>query len=415
MVRVIDAICIILFVLGFIGNLLGLVVFSSRRFRCCSTYATLALTSFAVNLICIVRYSLLLHSATRLWLTDNIIHIHWLACKFFRLSSSSRVIAAWVTVFWVIERFIYVSSRLNVLFHRHGRYRIFEKYKYVYMICILLFIVMIVSGPITIFYAPYPISLNRTDSSTKCTYNPSHTSPAWESYFTKSSFSFNHTTIRFLLSEIIPSVLVGLFNIGIIICILRTTAHVRRRQEYQHNNQLSLSTVTGTTSKVPSSNAYDANQQQQQQRRGSIRRCSFKNTTTPASNVPFGKMSWMNIVLILHSLLFFFSFSATSLVYFSTSDAQLAYWTSIIILASCSLNFYVYCLSGKHFRRELKRIAKRYLRNLYKKILRHCYKDDNRRHSTAQNIKDQIYRDVLLRDDFADLQLRQYQMIERMK
>jgi len=188
----------------------------------------------------------------------------------------------------------------------------------------------------------------------------------------------------------IPSLLVGLFNIGIIICILRTTAHVRRRQEYNHNNQLSMSMITGTTSKLPPLHVYDASQQRQ----GSLGRCSFKSSTMPITSVPFGKMSWMNIVLILHSLLFFLSSSVTSLVYFSTSDMALAYWMSVIILANCSLNFYVYCLSGKQFRTEIKRIAKRYIRNLHKKILRRCYKKNDRRHSGTQNGKDQIYQAV---------------------
>jgi hypothetical protein len=151
LIVVIDWICIILFILGFIGNLLGLVVFSSRRFRCCSTYAILALASFAINLICIVRYSLLLHSKTRRWFADHIASAHWLTCKMFRLSSSFRVLAAWITVFWVIERFIYVSSRLNLLFKK---IQIFEKYKYFAMISISLLMVMIVTGPTVIFFEP---------------------------------------------------------------------------------------------------------------------------------------------------------------------------------------------------------------------------------------------------------------------
>jgi hypothetical protein len=150
----IDWICILLFILGFIGNLLGLVVFSSRRFRCCSTYAILALASFTINLICIVRYSLLLHSTTRRWLSDHIVSEHWLTCKFFRLSSSFRVLAAWITVFWVIERFIYVSSRLNLLFNRRERFQIFEKYRYFCMICISLIMITAVTGPTVIFFAP---------------------------------------------------------------------------------------------------------------------------------------------------------------------------------------------------------------------------------------------------------------------
>lgn len=149
-----DWLCVILFILGFIGNLLGLAVFSSRRFRCCSTYATLALTSFSINLICIIRYSLLLHSTTRRWLSDNIVSMHWLTCKIFRLSSSFRVLAAWVTVFWVIERFIYVTSRLNVLSNRCEKFHSFEKYKYLFMIFIAFTMVIIVTGPTVIFFSP---------------------------------------------------------------------------------------------------------------------------------------------------------------------------------------------------------------------------------------------------------------------
>jgi hypothetical protein len=131
-----------------------------------------------------------------------------------------------------------------------------------------------------------------------------------------------------------------------------------------------MSIVTGTTSKLPALHAYDTSQQRQ----GSIRRCSYKSPSTPITSVPFGKMSWMNIVLILHSLLFFLSSSMTSLVYFSTSDLMLSHGISVIILANCSLNFYIYCLSGRQFRTELKRIAKRYIRNFQKKIPLLCCK-----------------------------------------
>ncbi|CAF0720550.1 unnamed protein product [Adineta ricciae] len=411
--KTIDWICVILFTLGFIGNLLGLVVFSSRRFRCCSTYVILALSSFAINLVCIVRYSLLLHSTARLWLTVNVVDSYWLACKFFRLSTSFRVLSAWVTVFWVIERFVYVSSRLNLLPNPGEKFQFIEKYKYLCMTCASFMMIIIVSGPITYFYAPYPSGPNVTESSTKCTLDMEHTSIKWKKYFTIDSFGCNYHTIRFLFSEIIPSILVGLFNICIIICILRTTAHVRRRQEFQHN-QISMSMVTGTTSKLSPSNIYDSNQQ----RHPAMRRCSFKGpgaTIAPMTNAPFGKMSWMNMILILHSILFFLSFSASSLVHFWTSNKELSYATSIIILASCSLNFYVYCLSGAHFRTELKRIAKRYIRNLHKKILRHCYKHHHRRHSTTPNGKEQLYFELPLKQDPLPTHLRQYQTIERMR
>lgn len=150
-------ICVVLFVLGFIGNLLGFVVFSSRRFRCCSTYATLALTSFTINFICIIRYSLLLHSSTRKWLSDYLVSYHWLTCKIFRLSSAIRVLAAWVTVLWVIERFLYVSIRLNLFAYRRERFARLEKYKYFGMISLCLLMTIVVSGPTVYFYAPIPI------------------------------------------------------------------------------------------------------------------------------------------------------------------------------------------------------------------------------------------------------------------
>jgi hypothetical protein len=149
-----DWLCVILFILGFIGNLLGLVVFSSRRFSRCSTYSILALTSFAINLICIIRYTLLFHSTTRRWLSDNIVSIHWLTCKIFRLSSAFRVLAAWVTVFWVIERFIYVTSRLHLLFNRREKCGILEKYRFLCMTITALIMVIIVTGPSVIFFSP---------------------------------------------------------------------------------------------------------------------------------------------------------------------------------------------------------------------------------------------------------------------
>jgi hypothetical protein len=216
----------------------------------------------------------------------------------------------------------------------------------------------------------------------------------WQHYFDDLSFGLNYHTIRCLLSELIPSFLVGLFNIGIIACIIRTTAHVRRHQQFNHNNQLTMSIVTGSTTRLPASlpiHLFDRSQQLQRQ--SSVRQSSLKGSAYSSANVPFGKMSWMNIVLLLHSLLFFLSSSITSLVFFSTSDIVLAHWVSVIILANCSLNFYVYCLSGGQFRRELKRIAKRYIRHIYKAVRRNRYSPDRRR-SPIQNGKNTIYQPV---------------------
>ncbi|UJR27646.1 hypothetical protein I4U23_008927 [Adineta vaga] len=388
-----DSICVILFILGFIGNLLGLVVFSSRRFRCCSTYAILSLTSFSINLLFIIRYSLLLHSTTRRWLSENIVSTHWLSCKIFRLSSSFRVIAAWITVFWVIERFIYVTSRLNLI-DRHVNFHLLKKYKFLWMVIIIIIMVSIVTGPTVLLFSPNLTNSNETHGTIQCTYNAQHVSSNWQKYFDDLSFGPNYHTIRCLFSEVIPSLLVGIFNIGIITCILCTTAHVKRRrrqqqQKHNHTNQLSVSIGTGSTIKLPGSIPIHLNDRHQQYQR----QYSLKGSPQTMTNVPFGKMSWMNIVLILHSLLFFLSSCITSLVFFSTLDFVLTHWISVIILATSSLNFYVYCLSGRQFRRELKRIGKHYLRHVQKFFQRHCSQPD-RRSSPTENVTQNIYQAV---------------------
>ena len=228
--------------------------------------------------------------------------------------------------------------------------------------------------------------MNTTHASIQCTFDNQHLSPMWQHYFDDLSFGLNYHTIRCLFSELIPSLLVALFNIGIIACILRTTAHVRRHQKY-HHKQLSLSIPTGSTTKLPPSSPihlYDRTQQLP------ARQSSLQSLPYSSSNVAFGKMSWMNIVLLLHSLLFFFSSSITSIVFFSTSDIVLAHWVSVIILANCSLNFYIYCLSGKQFRRELKRIARRYIRHIHKAFIRNRY-SHNPNQLPIQKGKNTIY------------------------
>ena len=231
-------------------------------------------------------------------------------------------------------------------------------------------------------------SFNETHSTVQCTFDERHISPQWQKYFDDLSFGLNYHTIRCLLSELIPSLLVALFNIGIITCILCTTAHVKR-QRYSPNNPLSLTTGTGSTVRMPgSSPMHLSDPQQPLQRQGSI-----KGSTQSIASAPFGKMSWMNIVLILHSLLFFLSSSVTSLVFFSTFDILLTHWISVIILATCSLNFYVYCLSGRQFRRELMRIAKHHIRRLRKFFVRTCY-TPARQPSPSQNVTKNIYQTV---------------------
>ena len=200
--------------------------------------------------------------------------------------------------------------------------------------------------------------------------------------------------MRCLFSELIPSLLVAMFNIAIIACILRTTAHVRRHQKCHLNKHTSISVPSGSITKNPPSSPmqlYDRSQQLQVQT--SLRQTSMPSSSYSSSSVPLGKMSWMNIVLLLHSLLFFFSSSITSLVFFSTYDLRLAHWVSVIILANCSLNFYIYCLSGRQFRRELKRIARQYIRHLHKLFIRKRYSKKCRQ-SPTPNGKNVIYQPI---------------------
>jgi hypothetical protein len=63
----------------------------------------------------------------------------------------------------------------------------------------------------------------------------------------------------------------------------------------------------------------------------------------------------MNIIVILHSSLFLSSLFAHVAGHFMTIDAHETWWVSLAVLANCSLNFYIYCLSGKTFRHEVRR------------------------------------------------------------
>ncbi|CAF1292746.1 unnamed protein product, partial [Adineta steineri] len=46
--------------------------------------------------------------------------------------------------------------------------------------------------------------------------------------------------------------------------------------------------------------------------------------------------------------------------YFMTIEAHETWWVSLAILINCSLNFYIYCLSGKAFRNEIRRFIHRF-------------------------------------------------------
>ncbi|CAF1433254.1 unnamed protein product [Rotaria sordida] len=74
---------------------------------------------------------------------------------------------------------------------------------------------------------------------------------------------------------------------------------------------------------------------------------------------------WMNIVLVLHSLLFLSSLLAHIVGHFIPIEAHEAWWVLLAILFNCSLNFYVYCLSGKAFRNEIYLFIQRFKRRFF--------------------------------------------------
>src|SRR5271156_1190845 len=110
--EVVDWICIIMIILGSIGNSLGLIVFSSQKFRR-TTYGRLAIASLIINLLCVFRYSLLLHSHVRRWMTYKVGQ-SWLNCKIYRFSSCLRILSAFVIVAWTYERFAYVTINYSL-------------------------------------------------------------------------------------------------------------------------------------------------------------------------------------------------------------------------------------------------------------------------------------------------------------
>jgi hypothetical protein len=154
--EIIDWICIIMFILGTLGNTLGLIVFSSRKFRQ-TTYGRLAIASLIINLLCVFRYSLLLHSNTRRWITDQVSQ-SWFNCKLYRFSSCLRILSAFVIVAWTYERFTYVT--INYSFFTNHPF--LKRYKFYLMIFISLIIICILTGPTVYFYRPTLIPLQNS-------------------------------------------------------------------------------------------------------------------------------------------------------------------------------------------------------------------------------------------------------------
>ncbi|CAF3252382.1 unnamed protein product, partial [Rotaria sp. Silwood2] len=357
--EIVDWTCIIMFILGTLGNTLGLIVFSSGKFRR-TTYGRLAIASLIINLLCVIRYSLLLHSNARRWLTYKVGQ-SWFNCKLYRFSSCLRVLSALVIVAWTYERFTYVT--INYRFFTNRPF--VKRYKFYFMAFISLIIVGILTGPTVYFYQPRLIILsnhriifqqNTTSTTSFRLLNSSYQqeysvknedlttsysyrsvcdlkesiSISWNSFLNDVRFGLNYTTLRSILSEIIPSLFVILFDIGIIVHVILSTSSIS-------SNGSSMNTRASYRGSFQSKDGVD----------GLI-----------VHNRP--RTSWMNIVLIIHSFLFCFSSLTATIVHWSTSNVLLSYSTSVVILANCSLNFYVYCLSGKSFRNEIRKLFYRY-------------------------------------------------------
>jgi hypothetical protein len=104
------------------------------------------------------------------------------------------------------------------------------------------------------------------------------------------------------------------------------------------------------------------------------------------------RTSWMNIVLILHSFLFCFSSVTATIVHWLTSDFLLSYSTSVVILANCSLNFYVYCLSGKSFRNEIRKLFYRYFQLYCFGTFMNVFRTKTQRDNVSQLVRMRLVR-----------------------
>ena len=145
----------------------------------------------------------------------------------------------------------------------------------------------------------------------------------WQKYFYDLHFGLNHYTIRCLISELIPAGTIILFNSCIIYHLTKMSCHLRRANVDKRRNE--------------------------------------RRQTT----------SWMNIVLILHSFLFFLSLLSHIIGHFLSIEAHETWWILLAVLGNCSLNFYVYCLSGKTFRQEISRFIQRLTTPILYKIQSH--------------------------------------------
>jgi len=93
----------------------------------------------------------------------------------------------------------------------------------------------------------------------------------------------------------------------------------------------------------------------------------------------------MNIVLLLHSSLFLASLLSHIVGHFTVTEAHEAWWVLLAVLMNCSLNFYIYCLSGKAFRNEIRRLIQRFKMQRFQKLHIH-----QQRYNQNQRLGDQM-------------------------
>ncbi|CAF0995808.1 unnamed protein product [Adineta steineri] len=305
--RLINTSCYILFILGIIGNTLGLFVFcSSRRsWRISSTYTFFASSSSIINFFCMLKYVFVLHSSSRNILHD-LVGQKWWACKLFEFSFSFRVISSWITLFWMFERLTCVSRKLRLLSERCEPYKI----KFIVPVVMMIIIFSCVILPPVYMYQPQITSNDALNSTPNMMYCDLHrnVSVKRQKYFHDIHIGMNHFTIRCLFSELIPTGTIIFFNTYIVHHLICTNRRLHTKTIYKSRKKQSRTT------------------------------------------------SWMNIVLVLHSSLFLASLFSHVVGHFTIVEAHESWWVLLSILINCSLNFYVYCLSGTAFRNELRRL-----------------------------------------------------------
>jgi len=150
-IQIVNILCYVLVILGLVGNVLGLFIFSSSRrsWRISSVYAFLATCSSITNLFCTVRYVFILHSTSRNLLHELVGH-KWWACKLYEFSSSFRVISSWITLFWMFERLMRISRRLKLFSNQWRSFKI----KFIIPVLMMIVILICVIGPPVYMFQP---------------------------------------------------------------------------------------------------------------------------------------------------------------------------------------------------------------------------------------------------------------------